>query len=47
MSEIEITIENVCGACGKGPCGEPCEKWYAVLCGEPVIFDGEEGKQNE
>lgn len=32
MSNEELTIENICAACGKGP----CDKWYALLSGEKI-----------
>lgn len=28
---FEVTIENICEACGKGPCDEPCNDWYDLL----------------
>ncbi len=34
----EITVENICAACGKTGCDEPCEKWYKVLEGKRVTF---------
>lgn len=33
---FEITIENICAACGKGPCDAPCELWYKCLVGEKI-----------
>ena len=36
MSNEELTIENICAACGKGPCETPCDKWYALLSGEKI-----------
>lgn len=34
----KITIENVCQACEKGPCNEPCEVWYKLFEGNKVTF---------
>lgn len=31
--EPVITIENICQACEKGPCEQPCELWYKCLEG--------------
>ena len=36
MSNEELTIENICAACGKGPCETPSDKWYALLSGEKI-----------
>lgn len=33
MEEPVITIENICQACEKGPCEQPCELWYKCLEG--------------
>ncbi len=30
-AEPKITIENICSACGKGPCDSPCERWNDFL----------------
>ena len=30
-TEPVITIENICQACEKGPCEEPCAVWYDCL----------------
>lgn len=35
---IEITLENICQACGKKGCKEPCKKWYDLFEGKPVDF---------
>lgn len=32
----KITVENICRACGKGPCDAPCELWYRCLEGEEI-----------
>lgn len=35
---IEITLENICQACGKKGCKEPCKKWYDLFEGKLVDF---------
>ena len=35
----KITIENICSACGKGSCDEPCELWYRCLEGEVIKME--------
>lgn len=39
MSNNELTIDNICAACGKGPCEQPCENWYKLLGGEKVTLE--------
>lgn len=39
MDDIKLTIENVCAACGKGPCEQPCENWYKLLDGEQIKLE--------
>lgn len=36
MSDPKITIENICQACAKGPCDEPCKIWYDCLAGKEI-----------
>lgn len=36
MSNQKITVENICQACGKGPCNEPCKLWYDCLGGKEI-----------
>ena len=36
MEEPEITIENICQACEKGPCEQPCELWYKCFEGNII-----------
>lgn len=36
MSDQKITVENICQACGKGPCNEPCKLWYDCLGGKEI-----------
>lgn len=31
-----ITVENICQACEKGPCDEPCSLWYDCLEGKEI-----------
>lgn len=35
-TETVITIENICQACEKGPCEEPCAVWYDCLDGKEI-----------
>lgn len=35
-TEPVITIENICQACEKGPCEEPCSVWYDCLEGKEI-----------
>lgn len=47
---MKITIENICAACGKKGCKQPCKKWYDCFEGKPVDFgfvDGDEEVGNE
>ena len=37
-TEPVITIENICQACEKGPCEEPCELWYDCLDGKKITL---------
>lgn len=36
---MKITIEQICDACEKGPCEQPCELWYRCLNGVEVRED--------
>lgn len=45
LSDMKITLENICGLCGKEGCQEPCEKWYDLLEGKPVDFGLVEGEE--
>lgn len=35
-TEPIITVENICQACEKGPCEEPCAVWYDCLEGKEI-----------
>ena len=36
MGQTKLTVENVCEACSKRPCNEPCETWYKLFEGGSV-----------
>lgn len=35
-TEPIITVENICQACEKGPCEQPCGLWYDCLEGKVI-----------